>query len=191
VHCRTEMKMKFCLTFTICFLSLLGIAFGRGNYAVLIQESPAGAGEIQPGIGVHDFAADEIVTLTTVPKTGWKFLFWLGDVHDPTQNRTMTAVDGPKIIIAVFGRDEFEMLDPAEAVSIGPGRLTPRHDTIGGGLGGGISPSSQPDYSPYYPPENPPDDPPPVPEVPEPATAMILGIGALLVISRKKYRMTC
>ena len=170
--------MKFCLTFTICFLSLLGTAFGQG-YAVLVQESPVGAGEIQPGIGVHDFAANEIVTLTTVPKTGWKFVYWLGDVYDPTKNRTMTAVDGPKIIIAVFERDEFEFLAPAEGASSGPGISIPRHDTIGGGLGSGSTPTPDPDPYP---------DPDPTPDpVPEPQTIALLSLGAYLARRKKLY----
>ena len=174
------MKMKFCITFTICFLTLLSVAFGQG-YAVLVQESPAGAGEIQPGIGVHNFSANEIVTLTAVPKTGWKFVFWLGDVYDLTRNRTMTAVDGPKIIIAVFQRDEFELLAPAEGASSGPARLTPRYDAIGGSLGSGYTPTPDPD--PY---------PGPTPDpIPEPQTIALLSVGGYLIkrklVKKKDY----
>lgn len=158
---------------------LCSAAFGQG-YAVLVQESPAGAGEIQPGIGVHNFSANEIVTFTTVPKTGWKFVYWLGDVYDPTKNRTMTAVDGPKIIIAVFERDEFEFIAPAAGASLGPARLTPRYDVIGGSLGGGYTPP---------PPNPPPPNPPPPPPIPEPQTIVLLATGGYLIrrnLSKKR-----
>gem|GEM_PF-1410975 len=170
-------KMKFCITFTICFLTLLSAAFGQG-YAVLVQESPAGAGEIQPGIGVHNFSANEIVTLTAIPKTGWKFVYWLGDVYDPTKNRTMTAVDGPKIIIAVFERDEFEFLAPAAGASLGPAGLTHRYVPIGGSLGSG-----------YTPPPSPPPPPPPPPPIPEPQTIALFATGGYLIrrnLSKKR-----
>ena len=94
--------MKLRILATICFLGFIGSVFGQGDYAVLVQESPVGAGEIKPGIGVHTFSINETVTLTTVPKPGYRFVYWLGDVSNPTTNRTMLAVDGPKIIIAVF-----------------------------------------------------------------------------------------
>ena len=44
------------LTLTICFtLAVCMTDFAKGDYAVLVQESPVGAGEIMPGIGVHTF----------------------------------------------------------------------------------------------------------------------------------------
>jgi hypothetical protein len=177
------MKMKFCLTFTICFLSLLGVAFGHAGYAVLVEESPIGAGQITPGIGLQNFAINEIVTLTTVANPGWKFVFWLGDVSDPTTNRTMTNVDGPKIIIAVFERDEYGVLDNAQAASSGPAALTPRYDTFGGSLGGGSTPPSPPPSPPPTPPIPPPNPPP----IPEPQTIALLSVGAYLARRKKFY----
>ncbi len=176
------------LRLTICFILVLGFkTLASSNYAVLLQESPAGAGEIKPGIGVQNFGVNETVTLTTVANSGWKFVYWLGDVSDPTANRTMMSVDGPKIIIAVFARDEFVNIEPGEAFSAGPGILTPRHDAIGGDLGGGSGPPpSNPHYD-YPSTPTPPDMPPPVPpEVPEPATMLLLGIGAGLFITNRK-----
>ena len=164
-----------------CIFALCAVCFAQINYAVLVEESPVGAGEIKPGAGVHTFRPNEIVTLTTVPKVGWHFVYWLGDVSDPTANRTMLAVDGPKIIIAVFERDEYELLDDGMAVSSGPESLTGRVDNIGGsgisggggsrgggGSGGSIASG---------------DDPIPEP-VPEPHTFIILAAGTY--ICRKK-----
>ncbi len=182
------------LRITICFIFLFCIrCFAQSDYAVLVQESPVGAGEIQPGIGIHTFYADEIVTLTTIARPGWKFVYWLGEVSDPTANRTMIAVDGPKIIIAVFQRDEIELPGGDMPVGDGPATMTSRYDGFssggfsGGGGGDDPPPYYPPDPPPYYPPEPPPDNPPPVPGVPEPATVLLFGIGTwLLAINRKK-----
>jgi hypothetical protein len=175
------------LRLTICLIFVLGFkTLANSNYAVLLQESPAGAGEIEPGIGVHTYGVNETVTLTTVANPGWKFVGWLGEVSDPTTNRTMMSVDGPKIIIAVFARDEFVKLEPGEAFSAGQDILIPRSDAYGGALEEASTPPSNPHYD-YPSTPTPPDMPPPVPpEVPEPATMLLLGIGAGLFIKNRK-----
>lgn len=167
--------MKFYGVFLICILGLLNSALGSGNYAVLVQESPIGAGVITPGLGMQDFGADETITLTTVAKSGWKFVYWLGDVQDPTANRTKLNVDGPKIVIAVFERDEYAFSADNPQVSVGPPGVYPRSDVIGGDLGSGETPPSNP-------PSNPPDT--PNNPVPEPGTIILLTIGAYM--ARKK-----
>ena len=180
------------LLIIICFIFLFCLkGFAQSDYAVLVQESPAGAGEIKPGPGVHTFGINENVTLTTVARPGWRFVYWLGEVSDPTANRTMLAVDGPKIIIAVFQRDEYELPGGGSDMAVGSGeeRLTRRSDNISSGDFSGGGGGDNPPSPPYYPPEppNPPDNPPPVPDVPEPATVLFFGIGTWLVaINRKK-----
>jgi hypothetical protein len=172
--------MKF-LRLTICFILVLGLkTLANSNYAVLVEESPVGAGEIKPGLGVHNFGVNETVTLTTVANPGWKFVYWLGDVSDPTANRTMTSVDGPKIIIAVFQRDEYAMPgnNSSSPASQGPSVLTRRYDAIGGGGGGGGGSG---------PPSDPPTPPPTPPIVPEPQTLVLLITGICFL--RKKLLM--
>lgn len=165
------------LRIIICFVFLFCVrVFAQSDYAVLIQENPVGAGEIKPGIGVHTFNVNEVVTLTTIARPGWRFVYWLGEVSDPTANRTMLAVDGPKIIIAVFQRDEYELPGGDKmAVSNGNEIRTRRYDSIssGGFSGsGGYTP-------PSHPPKNPPEP------VPEPATIIFM-IGAYITY-RKKF----
>jgi hypothetical protein len=162
------MKSSFLI---ICYIFILSVVcFARSDYAVLVDQSPVGAGEIKPGIGVHTFNADETVTLTAIARPGWRFVYWLGDVRDPTVNRTMLAVDGPKIVIAVFARDEFELPAAGVAISVGPEGLTRRFDNINSGGGGGSNPPS--------PPPTPPPTPPPIPE---PQTLILMATGIYII----------
>jgi hypothetical protein len=163
--------MKF-LNITLCLtLAFCAGTFAQGNYAVLLQESPVGAGEIQPGIGMHTFGVNEKVTLNTVPRKGYKFVYWLGDVGDPSANRTTLSVDGPKIIIAVFTRDAYELPSQDPAICQGPEGLFPHSESFG----------ELPDIDP---PDKPPDDPPPVPE---PGTMVLLSAG-VLVLRKKLFK---
>ncbi len=73
-----------------------------GNIAVLVQQTPANGGSVTPGIGVHEIGTNSQIALTAVPKPGYQFVYWLGDVADPTANNTTAYADNPKIIIAVF-----------------------------------------------------------------------------------------
>ena len=158
---------------------------------LLLQQTPPEAGKITPGVGVHHFESGTEVTLTAVPKPGYQFIYWLGDVSDPTENRTIVYLDAPKIVLAVFEQSEFEFLVTEE-------------NSPGGGGGGGLFPSA-PDYArqgytgggakrppkrrgptPPEPPEEPeePDD-IPVP-IPEPATILLLGFGSLALLRKRR-----
>jgi hypothetical protein len=154
--------------------------FAQSNYAVLVEGSPVGAGEIEPGIGVHTFNVNETVTLATTARPGWHFVYWLGDVSDPTTNQTILAVDGPKIVIAVFERDEYELLGDGTAISSGPESLTRRADSIGGSGGGGGG-GGRKDDSPTLPLLS---EPPPEP-VPEPYTLIIMATGTCISCRRR------
>jgi hypothetical protein len=165
---------------TVCWLVAISTAaFAQSGYAVLVEESPVGAGEIDPGIGIHTFSINQTVTLTTVPKAGYHFVYWLGDVSAPTANRTTIAVDGPKIIIAVFERNEYELLGDSMAISSGPEKLT-RHvnEVSSRGSSGGYIP-------PPPPPPSPP--PPPPPPVPEPQTLILLSTGAYIGLRKRLF----
>jgi len=173
---------------------------------LLLQQSPPQGGKITPKVGVHQFDLNAEVTLTAIPEPGYYFVYWMGDVSDPTANSTIVYLDAPKIVIAVFERSEYELLLEEELQNTlgGGGRLYPSaadYSRQGGGGGGGKRPKKfkwpprpQPEKPPG--PEKEPDE-FPVPEqpdefpipVPEPATVLLLGLGSLLgVIHRTKRR---
>lgn len=169
--------------------------------ALLLKQTPAEGGTITPGEGLHHFEPNTDITLTAAPKPGYQFVYWIGDVSDPTVSRTIAYMDSPKIIIAVFERSEhdFPTVDEVPAGSFGRGGLTMHAMDYarGGGGGGGGKRWSWP--KPPEPPEPPepdenvpvPQHEPdfPVPEVPEPATILLLGAGtALLLRQKSKYK---
>lgn len=72
------------------------------EYDLFIQRSPVEAGEVTPNTGSHRIYANSSVTLTAAPQPGYRFAYWLGDVSDPSAERTTIVVNEPKIVIAVF-----------------------------------------------------------------------------------------
>lgn len=107
--------------------------------ALLLQQSPVNGGTITPSVGVHHFDLNTDVTLTAIPKPGYQFVYWLGDVSDPTASRTVAYLDAPKIIIAVFERVAYEFLaGKRRATSTPAHRLMPHPaDYARGGYSGG------------------------------------------------------
>jgi hypothetical protein len=160
----------------------------RTDATVLLMQQPdSRAGAVTPDVGVHYFDLDAEVLLTAVPKPGYYFVYWIGDVSDPTAVSTYIYMDAPKIVVAVFARSEFEFLFEEMMM-------------LGGGGGGGLR-SSAADYSNQaytggeserysYPSPSPPTEEeeefpvPDVPEAPEPATVLLLGLGSLLFVRR-------
>ena len=170
--------------------------------ALVLQQTPRQGGTITPEPGVHYFAMNTEVTLTAVPKPGYQFVFWLGQVSDPKANSTVVYSDSPKIVIAVFERAKYEFLaeqgvtdwipggglirrggDYARAAGPGGGGRRPqkRYLTNGNGQyengnGNGNGDEDKPDELS-------------VPEVPEPATVVLLGLGgSLIFVGRRRKR---
>jgi len=156
---------------------------------LLLQQTPPEAGKITPGVGVHHFESGTEVTLTAVPKPGYQFIYWLGDVSDPTANRTIVYLDAPKIVLAVFERSEFEFLVTEERSQSAPGgglfASAPDYARQGYTGGGAKRPPKWRRPTPPEPeePEEPEDFPVPIPE---PATILLLGFGSLALLRKRR-----
>ena len=81
------------------------------EYDLFIQGSPADAGGVTPMIGSHRVSANSSVTLTASAQPGYQFAYWLGDVSDPSAERTTILVNEPKLVIAVFHREPIKRVN--------------------------------------------------------------------------------
>ncbi len=162
---------------------LLGVALpaiaateaDESGFALLLQSSPVNGGSIVPGNGVHRMQIGQSVPLTAVPQRGYRFLYWIGDVGQTDRTRTSVRMDSPKLIVAVFEREQFEDLLGSGIVSgSATGGLHQSPNPITGS--GGVNPA---------PPPTPPTPPTP-PPVPEPLSVILLGVGAIAMRKMRK-----
>ncbi len=170
----------FAIAAVLCGLRRPAYCETNGS-ALLVQQTPPQGGTITPDVGVHHFDLNATVTLEAVPKAGYQFIYWLGDVGNPTANRTIVYLDTPKIVIAAFERAKYELLDVEEESRSAPvgGMFASAADYGRGGfIGGGGAMASKSTSSPAVP-------------VPEPATLYLLSLGGLtLLLSRRTVRGT-
>lgn len=89
--------------------------------ALLLQQTPTQGGIITPSTGIYHFAPNSEVTLTAIPKPGYRFAYWLGDVSSPTTSCTVVHLNEAKIIVAVFELTDSDTLDANESLSAGGG----------------------------------------------------------------------
>jgi len=196
------------LAVVVIAAGLAGPAYCQMDGTVLLlQQTPPQGGTITPDAGVHRFELDTEVTLTAVPKPGYQFVYWLGDVSDPMANTTIAYLDTPKIIIAVFERASFELLpveiEPKSMPRGGLKRSAADYARRGGGGGGGRGPrkwrwpewpeeeEEEEEEEDFPAPEEGNDFPAspqgndfPVP-IPEPATGILLALG-MLALTKKQ-----
>jgi hypothetical protein len=156
------------------------------DYVVMLQQTPVQGGIVTPGSGVHNVPANSSMSITATPKPGYQFVYWLGDVVDSSSQTTTVAANAPKLVIAVFQRDQYELpfQEPQAPDSAGSdeGGLTHNYVSINGG--GDISPATgYPTYN--LPTQKPPENKePPVP-TPEPATMILFALGAALAVKTR------
>jgi len=146
--------------------------------ALLVQKSPEYGGSVTPLAGVNMVGERQLVEINAVPKEGYEFVHWLGEVTEPTNRNTTVLLDSPKIVVAVFER--------AELVTVASSGAAP---ASGGGAPRVSSASPSPGLRSLSSSGNPspPTKPKPIPiPVPEPATMLILGAGALIVARRRR-----
>ena len=88
--------------------------------AVLIEQKPKGGGEVSGGTGVRYFPFGSLIRLTAIPRPGYHFLYWLGDVADPLSSNTVAHLDGPMIIVVVYAKTpEEQPLEMNPPISLG------------------------------------------------------------------------
>ena len=131
------------------------------DMVLLLEQTPVKGGKITPVAGVHYFKPNSEVILTAVPKAGYKFIHWLGDVSDPTAANTIVYLNEPKVIIAVFEKAEQGISGDGEGLLLG---------------GGGAKPKKPVYYEKGK---------KPTPEVPEPATGLLMMLGGLFALKRR------
>lgn len=167
--------------FLISAFLLLNTSYSQaGEAALLLQQSPIKGGSIKPERGVHYFNLNTNINLTAVPRPGYQFVYWLGDVGNPTSNSTVVKLDSPKIIIAVFERERYEFTAEAGAKTTsapGGGLYASAGDysrtVFSGGGGGGGRRRPEIDLSDLI-------------EIPEPVTAVIMLFGGVFIFTHKQ-----
>jgi uncharacterized repeat protein (TIGR02543 family) len=63
---------------------------------------PGGSGTTDPAVGVHPYAEDAVVAITTTPNAGYVFDHWEGDVADPDSASTTVTMDEDQAVTAHF-----------------------------------------------------------------------------------------
>ena len=146
--------------------------------ALLVQKSPEYGGSVTPLAGVNMVGERQLVEINAVPKDGYEFVHWLGEVTESTNRNTTVLLDSPKIVVAVFERAELATV-ASSGVEAAPasGGGAPRVSSAS--PSSGLQGLSSPGYV------SPPRKPTPTP-VPEPATMLILGTGALMLARKRR-----
>lgn len=177
-------KVLFLAFSVVLAVALAPAQCQTAGMTLFLQQSPFEGGIVTPSPGVYLFNPDSQIELTAVPKPGYRFVCWLGDVGDATANSTVTYLNAPKVIVAVFERCGYE-----DVYGGGAGGGVNTTEDIGGSVphyssgGGGYNPPSNP---PDEPPSDPPNDPPPNVPTPEPTTILLLGSGCLMLLRKRR-----
>ncbi len=156
------------------------------QFALTVIASPATGGVVSTSEGLPTTDTGQLVMINATPARGYEFVYWLGGVTDPTSSTTTVLLDASKTIIAIFERIEAENSLGAATGGFSGGRKSASRSSTSNfnqripgpqNLHMG-SPSSQGNkYTPYEIPLN--------PEVPEPATILMLATGAIMLLRKR------
>ena len=154
-------------------------AYGQaGSVRLFLQQMPLQGGIISPSAGLYHYEANAQIALTAIPEPGYEFVYWLGDVSDPTACNTTVYLNGSKVIIAVFEPTEYDSSSDKQPLPAGGG--------------GDLAVPSVPDYgrqgfnSAGGRPTDSSNSPQATAAIPEPATLLLLGLGGI-ILSRSKH----
>lgn len=207
-------KALIMLLAVIMIAALGSTAFGQQTeqgFVLIVEQSPPDSGIVTPDVGVHRPNLNQTVPIQAIPKMGYKFIYWMGDVANPTSNRTSVILDSPKIVIAVFERETFELLSRSNVSTGGRGGggaiARPRQASKGDVAEGSIY-RDPPEWPPYTPPpisqapipvpgegDTPIDEDNEIPvpgdgdPIPEPATMAMLAAGTMFLRKRNRSRI--
>ena len=168
-----EIKILFTAIIMLAFGSTAFARQAEEGYVLIVQQSPADAGLVTPSVGIHRPQLNETVSIQAIPKLGYSFVYWMGDVQNPTANRTTVSLDSPKLIIAVFEREDFELLTPSDSSTKKSGGGAINNSGIPGQGSGGDVPYEWPQRPPFERPERPDSPYVPVPGGGEPTDTEI------------------
>ena len=150
------------------------------DISLYVQQTPDGGGATNPVSGVYHFAPQSEVTLTATPSPGYQFVYWLGDVSNPETVSTVVHLDQPKIVIAVFEQAEASFSGGGSGGGGSGLTATGGNISMGGGLSSttGAKPKTQ--RFAYAPSGD------TTPEVPEPATGILLALGSVFFLKNRR-----
>jgi len=181
------------LAITIIAGSWLAPAYcQQTDVALLLQQTPTQGGIVTPSTGIYHFAPNSEVTLTAIPKPGYRFAYWLGDVSDPTTSSTVVHLNESKIIVAVFEPTESDILDVDKGLPASGGggysggsglfATAPNFGWPTATVSSGSGAKTQGPVYLYFK----PDDGKTV--IPEPATGVLLALGGLFAFIRRRTK---
>jgi hypothetical protein len=167
------------LTIIIIVGSLLTPAYcATSDITLFVQQTPDGGGATNPSSGIYRFSPQSEVTLTATPSPGYQFVYWLGDVSSPEAISTVVYLDKPKIVIAVFEQADYNYSGGGSPGGGGGTTATGGNISAGGGLSS--TTGAKPTQIVYAPSGD------ATPEIPEPATGILLGLGSVLLLKNRR-----
>ncbi|MBN2413904.1 T9SS type A sorting domain-containing protein [candidate division KSB1 bacterium] len=78
--------------------------FEPREFKLTMAVEPLNTGSTTPAVGVHVYNPGQVVSISAVPISGYRFIKWIGDVDSPDSPATTVTMDDNKAVIAKFIR---------------------------------------------------------------------------------------